>query len=161
MFFIDFEAFQIVKGGDFILKELAIVSIDNPLKPLYCLFRPPYTWDNLTEDQKKQCQYVTRNIHHLEWYEGVIRFCGSCIQYNIMDAFEFATNSTFYAMGKQKCKFLQDMFPYLKIIEYIVRYENLPIIPPHIKCLTREHGDHCALKKAYRLYLHYIQSVNN
>ena len=159
MFFIDFEAFQIAKGGDYIIKELAIVNSHNPLEPLYYLFEAPYPWHDLTEEQKRQCSYQSRNIHHLTWQDGIQRYCCNCVQYIILNELEFATSIPFYVMGNQKYKFLEKTFPYLKFIEYTATLESLPKLYPHIRCLSREHGDHCALKKAYRLYLHYVEDV--
>lgn len=152
--FLDFEGFQ---HGEtkFTIKELSIVDVDKPLKPLYFYFKAPKSWEELDEHRKETYNYQTRHLHHLMWDEGVSRYCRRCIAHHIKECFPYWKNCVFYVMGEQKCHFLQKEFPDFDFIEYNVTFNNLPAAPNHISCLSHPHGDHCALLKCMQLYTHY------
>ena len=155
-YFIDFEGFQ-HGNGRYKIKELCIVDVDRVLSPLFFIFRAPKSWNSLTTEQQRTYSYETNHIHGLQWEEGITRYCRRCTWYWIKEAFPHCRTSIFYVMGKQKMEFLQTEFPEINFCEYNVTLNNLPSIPPNIKCLYREHDQtHCACLKCYRLYQHYI-----
>ena len=155
--FVDFEAFQHGASEQFKLKELCILSADRPLTPIYFLFRGSPAWELLKEDQRMTYAYQSRHIHHLEYSEGVVQFCKSCVARTIKTAFPDWINSIFYVMGKQKMDFLKSKFPMFNWTEYNgVTMNTLPTLPHNITCLHRPHGDHCACLKCYKLYHHYV-----
>jgi hypothetical protein len=155
--FIDFEAF---KHGDedFIIKELCILDTEQPLSPLYFLFKPTVTWDCLSRDQQRTYAYLEHNIHRLAWSEGHARYCRHCVFHYIEEAFPNVHNTTCYILGHQKVTFLRREFPELNITEYtdVNSFKDLPRAPSHLNCIYRHHSrEHCAVIKSYQLYTHY------
>ena len=41
-------------GNDFVLKELAIVSLNDDDVPIVHLFKPPFSWRRLTDKYKRE-----------------------------------------------------------------------------------------------------------
>ena len=153
-FFIDIEAFQHGVDGKFVIKELSIIDVDKPLHPLYYIFEAHKTWQELDSSHQRTYEYQTAHLHHLEWHEGNTRYCKRCIMHHIKKHFG-VKGGLFYVMGDQKLNFLQEEFPDLNFIQYNITFDKLPILPPNIHCLYRNHGHHCALLKCMRMYLHY------
>ena len=157
--FVDFEAFQHGTTERFKLKELCILSVDRPLTPLYFLFRCSKPWEELDTDQRRTYAYQSRHLHHLEYSEGVVSYCKSCIARLIKKIYPNWINCIFYVMGVQKFDYLRNKFPMFNWCEYNgVTVNTLPSLPHNITCLHRPHGDHCACLKCYKLYYHYITS---
>jgi hypothetical protein len=154
-FFIDFEAFQ-HGSNKFRLKELCVMDVDRPLNPLYFIFKGGKKWEDLTCGEQQTYSYQRRYLHHLGWEEGHARYCRRCVWYFIKDYFPQIRNSIVYVMGEQKIKFLQNEFPSLNFCEYNVTLALLPNVAANINCFYRDHGEHCACLKCYRLYTHYI-----
>ena len=147
--FVDFEAFQHGSSERYKLKELCVLSADRPLTPLYFLFRGSPAWEELDEDHRKT----------LEYSEGVVTFCKSCVARMIKVSFPEWIDCIFYVMGMQKVKYLRYKFPMFHWCEYNgVSLNTLPTLTHNIGCLHRPHGDHCACLKCYKLYHHYVTS---
>jgi hypothetical protein len=154
-FFIDFEAFQ-HGDGKFRIKELCIMDVEQPLTPLYFLFKAERKWNSLTSGEQQTYSYQQRYLHHLCWEEGRTRYCRKCVWHHIKMQFPECRNHIFYVMGKQKLEFLKEVFPSLNFCEYNITFHQLPQIADNISCFYRYHGEHCACLKCYRLYTHYI-----
>lgn len=155
-FFIDFEAFQHGEGS-FKIKELCVLDADRPFSPLYFLFKADKKWDALDDDIQTTFSYQMRHIHKLGWQEGTSRYCRHCVWDLIKDTFPGCRNGIFYVLGSQKLNYLKHAFPKLNVVEYNTSFNSLPLLPPNISCIYREHGDHCACLKCYRLLKHYIE----
>lgn len=155
-YFVDFEAFQ--HGTErFLIKELCIIDVDRPLTPLYFIFRSPKAWDSLNSQQQMTYRYQSQHLHHLEYSEGVSLFCKTCVARFIKLTFPNCLAGIFYVMGTQKFDYLRNKFPCFNWCEYNgVTLNTLPTIPTNIQCFHRDHGEHCACLKCYRLYQHYI-----
>ena len=157
-YFIDFEGFQ-HGAGEYCLKELCIMSIDQPLFPLYYLFEAPRKWQDLHQEEKVTYSYVTNNYHELDWDEGQTRYCSNCIMNHVQHHFPYWQNGIFYVMETQnngpKYKFLKQEFPELNLVNYNITFNNLPTLPPNISCLHRNHGPHCAFLKCLKMVVHY------
>jgi hypothetical protein len=151
MRFIEFEGFQIRKGQHWIIKELCVLDERNYLSPLYYLFESDFPFNELTQDEKIQVGYVTGHIHGINWNEGSTRFCASCVQRQIIES--FGSDLEFYTMGEQKVALLTNLFPKLRFCHVGDErsFKTLPSLMPHITCLHRKHGEHCAVRKCYRL----------
>ncbi len=158
-YFIDLEAFQ--HGHKTIIKELCILDIDRPLRPLYFLFTPPQAWQTLSTAEQDSYDYQERHLHQLSWGEGESRYCRKCVYHHIKENFPACENAIFYVMGHEKCKVLAKMFPKLNFIEYNITFNTLPPTPHNIFCHYRNHGEHCASLKCFRLYDHYISSCHS
>jgi len=171
VFFIDFEAFQHGKDEDFIIKELAIIDSNNPLRSACYVFLPHCSWESLSAEHRRTYNYLERRLHRLTWNEGTLRYCTRCLQNDI--AYFFTGSSVdkaiFYTMGEQKAEFLRREFPHMHIEDYgnafvsninrkneNLTIKKLPRAPQHISCTYRNHSrEHCALLKCYRMYMHY------
>ena len=57
-------------GGDCILKELAFVPVDDHHEVRTLLFKPPFSWNKLSEKYQKQNLWLKHNYHGLEWKSG-------------------------------------------------------------------------------------------
>lgn len=158
VYFIDFEAFQ-HGDEDFCIKEMCILSVEKPLKPLYMLFKPTKSWNDLSPLQQRTYVYQEHRLHHLSWNEGLRRYCNHCVFRDLEKEIPTCTLATFYVLGDQKTEFLRNQLPLLNIVQYdhVTSYKELPNAPSHLTCLYRHHSkEHCAVLKCYRLYLHYL-----
>ena len=153
--FIDFEAFQ--HGGEqFKIKELCIVDADRFCQPMYMVFHPHTRWHRLNLQQRRTYAYQTNRLHHLHWNEGFMRYCRKCVFAMIQWFLPNWRRQTFYVLGNQKLIHLQREFPRLRLVEYNATLSQLPQLCPQSTCVNRNHGEHCAYLKCYRLYYHYM-----
>ena len=163
VFFIDFEAFQ-HGAEDFSIKELCVIDMARPMKQLYYLYLPPCSWDSLNRDQKRSYSYEYLHLHKLSWDEGYARFCAACLRRDMQNWLFPTTNretSVFYVMGRQKADYLQRLLPDLKFVNYqeafnVASLKELCALPSHVRCIHRVHGEHCAMLKCYRMYMHFM-----
>ena len=151
MKFIEIEGFK--HENRFIIKELCVLDDQNPLCPLYYIFKEEFPFTQLTLDEQRQVAFVSGNLHGLTWKEGITQFCASCVERKIIEDFDNNGLLEFYTMGEEKVKFLSDLFPRLRILHVKKTFKLLPYLMPHITCLHRPHGERCALRKCYRLLL--------
>jgi hypothetical protein len=153
MKFIEIEGYQV--AHEFFMKELIILDSQSTLEPIYYIFKPLFPESNLTAVQYPCVQYATSHIHKLHWSEGITHYCVSCITKTIVE--KFGLNCTYYCMGEQKSEMLSKIFPKLDIQPYSssITFKELPPLSKHIRCLHRDHGEHCALRKVYRMMLHH------
>jgi hypothetical protein len=161
IYFIDFEAFQYGRGGEYKIKELCILDAGRPYNYLYYLFRQDMTWSAISPEEQRNYNYQTRCIHRLHWEEGHSVFCRECIMRHIMARFELE-ESRFYVMDSPKgakIGYLRAQFPQLNFVAYGgVKFATLP--KTSVQCPYRIHGEHCAYLKCCRLYEHYTNPVN-
>lgn len=150
--YIDFEAFQHGEES-YKIKELCVLSSTNLLFPIHMIFRPHKKWDRLSMEQKQTYAYQTNHHHHILWNEGWMRYCRRCVFAIIEYCIPDCRRQTFYVMGGQKLRFLQNEFPQLHFVEMDVTFNHLPQLP-HSMCHYRNHGDRCAFLKCYKLYYH-------
>ena len=101
-YFIDLEAFQ--HGHKTIIKELCILDIHRPLRPLYFLFTPPQIWQTLSAAELDSYDYQERHIHQLLWGEGKSRYCRKCVYHHIKENFPACENAIFYVMVVKNVK---------------------------------------------------------
>jgi len=157
--FIDFEAFQ---HGDesFIIKELCVLDVRQPLKPIHFVFKAPTPWSCLSSHKRHTYTYQEKNLHHLSWHEGKEkRYCSNCLERRIQHEVEHQhPEPLFYVLGEQKAEFLKKEFPSLHIVTYPHTYKDLNVREiTHLVCPYRDHStEHCALLKCYRLYSHFM-----
>ena len=152
----DFEAFKCSEDDSFIIKELCILDTHSPLTPLYYMFGSDKSFTSLSPTARRQYRYQTKQIHGLEWSEGISRYCRNCVLHHIIKFSPFALNGIFYVMGLEKMEFLANEFPELRFIEYHLTFNRLPSLPNNLLCYHREHGEHCAYRTCMRLYHHYL-----
>ena len=90
-------------GNDYILKELAIVALDDSSDPLVKLFESPYSWNRLTNKYKKENTYLRRHYHGLDWNSGTVPY--TLIGKILRDTFKDA--SIIYVSGSIQKKWLE------------------------------------------------------
>ena len=120
-FVIDFQAFKSL-DNKFIVKELAIVRVDGDSE-FHTLFKPPQPYNTLSDAMKQRVDYLTTNIHGLNWNDGFVDFTSS-----IDSIIEFLlTNANLiFVKGLERIKFINKILNYSKPIlnldDYMVRY---------------------------------------
>ena len=163
VYLVDFQGFQ-HGTEDVTVKELCIIDVSKPVRPFHTVYLPPCCWYQLSREQKRTYYYQSRQVHQLAWDEGYIRFCKECLLRD-MERWLFTTNncnrSLFYVMGEQKTAFLQRLLPDYKIVNYqeafnVTSSKDMPVVPPYVRCAHRDHGDYCAVKKCYSMYMHFM-----
>jgi len=68
-FVVDMQGFK-QPGGDYILKELAILPLDYDGEPLVRLFEPPFPWRRLSEKYKTENSWLECCYHGIPWNSG-------------------------------------------------------------------------------------------
>ena len=97
VFFIDFEGFQ--QHGEFVMKELCVISVDHPENPLYYVFRLDRDeWQALTVEEQKTNMFASRHLHSLHWLEGVTRYCKTCVMFYLARKFPRWKDGVFYVL---------------------------------------------------------------
>ena len=66
---VDFRYFR-QPGGDLLVKEIAIISLEKDSDPTVLLFKAPYHWRRLPEKCRNKNLYIQRNFHGLAWDSG-------------------------------------------------------------------------------------------
>lgn len=133
----------------FIPKEVAVVAIDAPIVNHWIMI-PPHSFAELPEKIRQENNWLTRNYHGIEWFDGEtnseyftsqLRQITKCVRH-------------IYVRGNEKVSYLQNLLSR--------NIYNLEGISPTFKNLTVEeesghHGFrkfgifHCALRNAYKL----------
>lgn len=149
---IDFEGFQLSRG-DFVIKELAFFSTNDCPSWGVWYFEPPKPFDDLTFNLRKQCVWVTTNIHRMNWQEGSLPY--SNVKKIIFLLFEMFTHV--YVKGLQKVKFLEMVTGYKCInLEDFSCPKVEELFPSYSFCSVHEPNfKHCAVAKttAYASFL--------
>lgn len=71
MLFADLQYFRV--NGELVLKELAVYnSREKALS--HWIFKPPFSFACLTEDEQKAVRWVERNHHQLRWTRGDVSY---------------------------------------------------------------------------------------
>lgn len=112
-FILDFQGFKSEKN-EFIVKEICIVSRDEGFYELH-LFLPPYPFNTLTENVRKQVIWLEKNYHGLFWNSGVKLYD------ELQDIFEpVGLKGKVFVKGLEKQKFISQL-----LSKYPVTVENL------------------------------------
>lgn len=65
-YIVEIQGFQI--NGKFLSKELAIINLYDCCCKIHVLFNFSFDLENLSVPVQKQINWVTKNLHGLEWY---------------------------------------------------------------------------------------------
>lgn len=96
---VDVQGFK-TKDNEFILKEIAILSED---QMLVFLVQPPYPFQNLTNEEKKQVKWIERNRKVL-WNDGFIPY-ESVYMYIV----NFIVDKMIYCKGVEKMQWIKNI----------------------------------------------------
>lgn len=111
---VDVQGFKTVYNR-FVVKELAIVPLEEDAQPTVYLFEPPHDWNFLAARYKCENNWLTRNYHGLNWQDGEISF----------DDFENILKSTVkgarkvHVKGLEKVRWLEFIIPKVNNIEVL------------------------------------------
>ena len=101
-FGVDFQFFK-QPGGDIIIKELAIIDLDQSnSEPLIRLIKPPFEWRRLSDKYKRENIRLRKQVHGLTWDSGDMDYqeIGSLFR-------EVLRQGQLYVIGNIKKKFLK------------------------------------------------------
>lgn len=134
------------ENNKFIVKELAAFDGE---RISHVVFKPPYPFDMLSADLKKQAQWLTNNYHCIEWWKGSTP--GHYFSKIIADITSSAER--IYVKGCEKVVYLQEY-----IATPIIQFDEKPtLLKSTPKCFYHSH-DYCmcALSNVFYLYENFI-----
>jgi hypothetical protein len=150
--FIDIECLK-DRENKLMIKELAIAKLDGSLQSW--IFAPPYSAQRLPKWVRKQNKWISNNLHHIDWEDGVLS------PERINEIFDdyVPLGSLVYVKGQEKCHLLQSKLDgrHVKNLEDFdcPSAERIVDADP-VKCL-HGHSKRCALSKCLR-YLKWFRS---
>jgi len=93
-FILDFQGFK--NGNEFVIKELAIISMDGQKYELQ-LFLPPYNINELSKEVRRQVHWIEKHLHGLYWSSGFKEYS------QIKDIFKYIDiKGNVYVKGTEK-----------------------------------------------------------
>ena len=74
--------------NDFVLKELAILPLDDKSELIVLMFREPYPWRRLTDKYRRENAWLKHCYHGLAWKSGEVLYTdvGKIILDSLYDA---------------------------------------------------------------------------
>lgn len=66
---LDFQAFK-DDNNEFILKEVCMIDVESGTVMLHRLARPPFDFSILSETKRRECRWLTKHYHGLDWNDG-------------------------------------------------------------------------------------------
>lgn len=147
---VDIQGFRDITG-QFLPKEVVVIAIDEPFVGHWILI-PPHGFSELPEKARRENNWLSRNYHGIEWFDGETNL--ECFTTQLREITRHVRN--IYTRGNEKARYLRNLL--CRVIY------NLEGISPSFNELTEEehrycafHGFrkfgnfHCALHNAYRL----------
>ncbi|XP_043466590.1 uncharacterized protein LOC122501309 [Leptopilina heterotoma] len=89
--------------NEFVIKELAILPLQQDAHPLVYLFEPPYAWSRLPARYKCENRWLTNNYHGIDWAAGDVSY--EKLQPIIKEV--LIGTPTIYVKGLEKQKWLE------------------------------------------------------
>lgn len=100
-FFVDMQGFN-DSSGQFIVKELGIVSEEENSRPLHYLFEAPYEFETISSKMRACNSWLTRNLHHLPWHVGDVPYS------RLNATLEVLKDSVTFVKGCEKKQLLEE-----------------------------------------------------
>lgn len=147
---VDFQGFKNTLN-EFIIKEVAYQQIDHELIKgdlKHYLLKPPYSYDTLSLEVRKQVDWLENNHHGLRWEEGNYHYN------KVVEIFNDIINPSniIYVKGEEKFKFLCQITNYkynLRIINLekmgCDNFANLKKDVKLIDCIYKHNNNFCAI----------------
>lgn len=107
---VDMQGFK-QSAEDYILKELAITTLDDESEPLVFLFKPPYSFQRLSEQCKKENIWLQRNYHGICWSSGTFQYTeiGNILRAVLHDATKIFVRGPIWKEWLTRFKFKVDI----------------------------------------------------
>lgn len=119
------------------VKELAFMMC-NSITPIYTIFKPPYSQNELNDTAVWQTNFDYNNIHGLKWTDGVVDYT------RLSDILQTLKDFTIIVKGFQKAEFLKKFLKSSTIINLDTKVglgrlknyrHNCPTHPPiYVRC---------------------------
>ena len=91
-------------GDRFLPKEVAVVAIHNPIIG-HWIMMPPHSFEELPEKSKRENNWLTRNYHGIEWFDGEAH-----LKYFTLQLREITRHAhRIYTRGNDKARYLQNL----------------------------------------------------
>lgn len=137
---------------DFVVKEVALLSIDGKLTA-HLLVKPPFPWKQLSKAAKKQINWLRDNHHGFSWEDGFVTY------EDMKDIITRIFNSTskIYVKGEIKKKFVEKYFSGL-----VEDLSNLPAMKKHSNqksCFFHKHHA-CSINYCYIIKMLLDKKIN-
>lgn len=111
--------------NSFIIKEITAINLDSGTLLFHHIVCPPYDRRILSPDKLRECYWLTKHFHGLEWHSGDIPY--DVILEKIRDIFNENTNSTttstnlpltVLVKGLEKKEYIKSLVPeYCSVID--------------------------------------------
>lgn len=144
--------------NDYIVKELAIVPLNQKEKSKVYLFQPPFPWRRLTDKYKQENTWLEQYYHGISWKAGSVPYnlVGETLRENLADATKVYVLGSIYKSWLERFKF---KFEIVNIAEH--GYPSMDRITRLVTICTHHNGAYratCALHNARRVrqYIHEI-----
>lgn len=148
-------------GGDYVVKELAIVPLDKKKQSVVFLFEAPYPWGRLSDKYKRENAWLEQYYHGIPWNSGTVPYnlLKDTLKENLDDATKVYVMGEIYKLWLDRFHFVN--FPIENILE-----KGFPSLDrgTRIATVCTHHNDSnratCALHNARRVrqYLHDISN---
>ena len=110
-YIVDVQGFKTTLN-EFVVKGLAVVSLEYDPTPSVFLFKLPYAWDKLLYKNKCENRWLEENFHGIMWRAGSILY--EEISSTLSSVLFFAEK--IYVKGLEKSKWLKKFFPINKLL---------------------------------------------
>ena len=152
-FVVDIQGFKTV-NNTFVMKEVAIEGLRTRIR-FHCIIKPPTFYPTVN---KKQIQFVTKNIHGIKWHAGWLGY-GKAVT-TIREI--LANAKHIFIKGSERTKFLSNLLGNrgnVFDLDNIFDLKEKPLIDAEVYCGYKEHAHRwlgrCAFNKmiTYRNWL--------
>ena len=105
-YILDIQGFQKCQN-DYIVKELAILEVQDSSMPMVFTFKPPTFWSQLSVDEKCTARWLEMSFHGIRWNSGTIPYdqLSDILHKYLKNA------KKIFIKGIQKKKFLTKILP--------------------------------------------------
>lgn len=144
-------------GGDYVLKEIAIIPLNENADPLVLVFKNPFPWKRLSDQTQRENIWLQHNHHGIPWKTDGLDY--SQIGYILRDTLHDA--SKIFVLDELKHKWLQRFkFPVHNIQQY--GYPTKPSFKCATVCTNHNpiHKTVCALHNVKLMKLYYQSSIH-
>ena len=117
-YIVDLQGFK-RSSNRFVFKEVSVLSLQDDAQPLVFLFKPPFAWEALLEENKSSNHWLEFNYHGLCWEHGDIIY--EALQETLKKA--LIDSHTIFVNGFEKKHWLGEVLPEKKFwIEDVQEY---------------------------------------
>ena len=128
-----------------LIRELALIPVDNPLKLYWWLIKTPIDYNELSIKDQKTAAYLQRFGHGLRWMNGFTS--PEDLRYQLPDDADVVLCN-----GDQVRSLLSTIFPCVVVDVRVYSLTKTDSLYGPIHCPYQHSRTHCAVLNAYKLY---------